>query len=123
MRANAPGRQAAVARLLVAVLLFVSAGPLLHAVEGHEAEFAALLDRHDCAQHDRDLAAPDEAALPDVHCAVCHFGRQARSVPGQSGVFHLFVASGRLAPEPVRAPRAIVVLPLPARAPPAPSFA
>jgi len=120
MRANAPGRQAAVARLLVAVLLLVSAGPLLHAVEGHDAEFAAMLVRHDCAQHDHEMAAPDQAFLPEVHCAVCHFGRQVRAVAGHgAGVFHLFIDGGRLVHEPVRVPRAAAAVPLPARAPPA----
>lgn len=111
---------AAAARLLVAVMLVVSAGPLLHGGDGHETDFAFLIERHDCSQHDLELAAPDQASLPEVHCAVCHFGRQARSVAGYgAGVFHLFIDGGRLVHEPVRVPRAAAAVPLPARAPPA----
>src|SRR5690606_20606827 len=103
---------AIVARLLVAVLLLLSAGPLLHAADGHEGDFGPIVAHHDCTQHDHELAAPGQTVLLDVHCAVCHFGRHARQVAGLgAGVFLLFVASGRLAHEPVRVPRAAAVLP------------
>jgi hypothetical protein len=120
MRAESiPGWQALVARLLVAVMLLVSAGPLLHAADGHDIECAPVL-QHDCSQHNHALSANDgERALPGVHCAVCHFGRHLRSVVGLGdGVFHLFAASERLVHEPVHVPQAAAVLPLPARAPP-----
>lgn len=101
------------------MLLVVSAGPLLHAADDHSGDFAPGLRLHDCAQHDHQVAAPDEVALPDVHCAACHFGRHARSVSGLGqGVFHLFAVGVRLIHEPVRTPRTASTLPLPARAPP-----
>jgi hypothetical protein len=108
-----------VARLLVAVLLVVSAAPLLHAGDDHDGEHAAALALHDCTQHDREIAAPGETTFPDVHCAACHFGRHLRSISGfGQGVFGLFAPGARLIPEPDRVPRIATALPLPARAPP-----
>lgn len=102
-------------------MLLVSAGPLVHAADGHEDDWGAALVQHDCSQHDRALSGSDRGdELPAVDCAACHFGRHLRSLADRAaGVFVPFVAGDRLAHDPVRLPSASAALPLPARAPPA----
>ena len=117
------GWQTSVARLLVAVMLVVSAGPLLHAADGHDADFGPMLVLHDCTHHDRELSAPGAGGLPEIHCAACHLGRHLRAASGVGAeVFGLFVAGARLVHEHDRAPRSAAVPSLPARAPPASLF-
>lgn len=109
------------ARLLVAAMLLVSAGPLLHAADGHEDDWGAAFIQHDCSQHEHSLSGSERRAeLPAVDCAACQFGRHLRSLADDAtSVYVPFVAGDRLAHDPVRQPSAAAALPLPARAPPA----
>jgi hypothetical protein len=113
-------RQVPTARLLVAVLLAVWSAPLVHALEDHDGAHGLWVEVHDCAEHDRSLSAAGESALPGVACAVCHFGRHVRSLADASGAGQtLFFPGARLTHAHTAPPPTAVVLPLPARAPPA----
>src|SRR5688500_11747068 len=127
MRRNFAARSwvAPVARLLVGVLLFVSAGPLIHSDPGHDADCEPALILHDESQH-RFTARPsgdDADTVPGHHCVGCHFtrlmrGAVTRVVTGAVPVPRTIPTldpNGRVAGDPRDRP-------LPARAPPTASM-
>lgn len=109
------------ARLLVAAMLLVSAGPLVHAADGHEDDWGAAFVQHDCSQHDHTLGGSERGVeLPGADCAACQFGRHLRSLADDAtSVYVPFATGDRIAHDAVRLPSAAEALPLPARAPPA----
>ncbi|MGE0042221.1 MAG: hypothetical protein AB7H88_20325 [Vicinamibacterales bacterium] len=106
------------ARVLVAALVVVSIGPLLHAADGHDAE--DILVVHDASQHHFTAEShPDEVPVEN-HCVACHWVRVVRAPHGWDAVDLFFLQPGVRLPEqhPLHA-SASSRLPLPARAPPA----
>jgi len=113
-----------VAATLVASLVTTLLGPLVHADDGHDADFGAPIV-HDASQH-RLTPGPAHASAPaaEQHCVACHLVRLVRDNPALVLSVQPLVrtasvgyyGAGHVLPQ-ISGP------PLPARAPPISLFA
>ena len=108
-----------VSRLMITALVSLSAGPLLHADDCHDAACDVAIV-HDHSQHQRSISgASEQRAHPDLHCIACHWVRVVR---GPLGWVRLDAPSlpseGRLLDVSEPYISSSSSLPLPARAPP-----
>lgn len=120
----ARGLRPCVAAALVASLATTMLGPLVHADDGHDADFAPPVV-HDASQHQltRDVGRTAEPAT-EQHCVACHVVRLVREQAAVAlSAQPLLVTTGIRydGAGDVRAP--VSGPPLPARAPPASLFA
>ncbi len=110
-----------IASALVALLVGVSLGPVVHEGVGHDTDCDPILVLHDAGQHRIGAAPATGDTLPQTdHCVVCHLFRSSRSSDSSSGVVQRDVETSLVARTDTAAavtpPSAV---PLPARAPPA----
>jgi len=114
-------RRSALASWLVVCLITTMLGPLLHADDGHDPDFAPPIV-HDASQHRLmpDAPVPGDPGA-EQHCVACHFVRlmpddvavDLAVRPQSAGVRVGFDRAGHVVPQSGGPP-------LPARAPPAP---
>jgi hypothetical protein len=111
----------AVAAALVALLVGVSLGPVVHAEVGHDADCSPLIVVHDAVQHRIGTTPVDREGLPEgEHCLVCHLFRSSRSSQTVDAPVHRDTPTGIITrPDDPGAVASSDSTPLPARAPPA----
>jgi hypothetical protein len=104
---------------LVVLTVGLSAGPALHAGDGHDADCDPVVVVHDESQH-RFAARPEATPFPsEAHCVVCHLFRVSR-VSHDDAAVDGFDPAPRVLGIAVDDFRVSVTatVPLPARAPP-----